>query len=75
MIADPPWVSTNEMREYPEDPLVAIDGGPDGLDVAHGCVEVASRVLIPIGLCLRKLGTIEQVEALTTYVKARDGCT
>ena len=72
VIADPPWVSTNEMREYPEDPLVAIDGGPDGLDVAHRCVEVASRVLSPRGLCLLQLGTVEQVEALATYVKARD---
>ena len=72
VIADPPWVSTNEVREYPGDPRVAIDGGPDGLDVAHRCVEVASRVLTPMGVCLLQLGTVEQVEALATYVQARD---
>ena len=72
VIADPPWVSTKEVREYPEDPLVAIDGGPDGLDVAHRCVDVASRVLTPMGVCLLQLGTVEQVEALAAYVRARD---
>jgi methylase of polypeptide subunit release factors len=72
VIADPPWVSTNDVRQYPEDPLVAIDGGPEGLDVAHRCVQVASRVLTPMGACLLQLGTAEQVDAVSAYVKTRE---
>ncbi len=32
VIADPPYVPTADVALYPEDPLGAIDGGPDGLD-------------------------------------------
>lgn len=32
VIADPPYVPSSEVHLYPEDPLRAIDGGPDGLD-------------------------------------------
>ena len=34
VIADPPWVRRAETGRYPEDPLLAIDGGDDGMDVA-----------------------------------------
>jgi release factor glutamine methyltransferase len=30
VIADPPWVPREEIVRYPEDPVTAIDGGPDG---------------------------------------------
>ncbi len=32
VIADPPYVPSAHVGLYPEDPLSAIDGGPDGLD-------------------------------------------
>ena len=32
VIADPPWVRRAEVGRFPEDPLLAIDGGDDGLD-------------------------------------------
>ena len=35
-------------------------------------MEVASRVLTPMGVCLLQLGTVEQVGAVTAYVDARD---
>jgi methylase of polypeptide subunit release factors len=31
VIADPPYVSSADVHLYPQDPLAAIDGGPDGL--------------------------------------------
>jgi methylase of polypeptide subunit release factors len=72
VIADPPWVPTGDVGAYPEDPPVAIDGGPEGLDVAHRCLDVASRVLTPAGTCLLQIGTAEQVDALAAYVEQRD---
>ena len=32
VVADPPYVPSADVGLYPEDPLGAIDGGPDGLD-------------------------------------------
>ena len=72
VIADPPWVPSSSVGDYPEDPLMAIDGGPEGLDVAHRCIEVASRVLTPAGACLLQIGAAEQVEALAAYVAEHD---
>jgi methylase of polypeptide subunit release factors len=62
VIADPPWVPTAETERYPEDPLVAIDGGPDGLELARRSLEVARRHLAPAGLMLLQLGSLEEAE-------------
>ena len=64
VIADPPWVSRAEVGRFPEDPVLAIDGGPDGLDVARECMHVVRRHLAPGGSALLQLGTVAQVEAL-----------
>lgn len=64
VIADPPWVRRAETRTFPEDPVVAIDGGLDGLDVARSCVRAASEHLLPGGAMLLQLGTVGQVEVL-----------
>lgn len=64
VIADPPWVRRSDTRRYPEDPLTAIDGGPDGLDVARECVHVVGLHLVPGGMALLQLGSAEQVESL-----------
>lgn len=66
VIADPPWVRSDEVDRYPEDPLRAIDGGADGLDLARHCVEVARGHLSPGGSLILQLGTARQVDALTT---------
>jgi methylase of polypeptide subunit release factors len=68
VIADPPWVPTAEVGRHPADPVVAIDGGPHGLDLAHRCIDVAARVLTGGGCCLLQLGTSEQVQAITTHL-------
>jgi release factor glutamine methyltransferase len=64
VIADPPWVRRTETGRYPEDPLLAIDGGDDGMDVAWACLDAARLHLVPAGSLLLQLGTVEQVEAL-----------
>ena len=64
VIADPPWVPGAETGRFPEDPLTAIDGGPDGLDVARACLRVVAGHLVPGGAAVLQLGTREQAERL-----------
>ncbi|MFL6155762.1 MAG: RsmD family RNA methyltransferase [Marmoricola sp.] len=64
MILDPPWVPAHQTGTFPEDPLVAIDGGADGLDVARACLVVAAEHLAPGGRAVLQVGTAEQVELL-----------
>lgn len=64
VVADPPWVSSAEVGRFPEDPLLAIDGGADGLAVARLCLEVAAGHLLPGGLLLVQLGDDAQADAL-----------
>ena len=61
VIADPPWVRRVDTGRFPEDPLLAIDGGDDGLDVARACLRAAGRHLVPGGSLVLQLGTLEQV--------------
>jgi release factor glutamine methyltransferase len=64
VIADPPWVPRGEVSSFPEDPPVAIDGGPDGLDVARGCLRVIERHLAEDGEALLQLGSDDQATTL-----------
>lgn len=64
IIADPPWVPRAGTAQFPEDPLGAIDGGDDGLDVARSCIGVIDRHLALGGSALLQLGTAAQAEQL-----------
>jgi methylase of polypeptide subunit release factors len=66
VIADPPWVPGAETGRFPEDPLLAIDGGDDGLEIARACLVVIADHLAPRGSALLQLGTAEQAAALST---------
>lgn len=64
VIADPPWVPSPETVRFPEDPPLAIDGGPYGVTAARGCLRVAARHLLPGGDVVLQVGSREQVERL-----------
>lgn len=64
VVADPPWVPRADTGRFSEDPLLAIDGGDDGLEVAWACVAAASRHLLPGGTAILQLGTTEQAAAV-----------
>lgn len=64
VVADPPWVPSAEIGRFPEDPVLAIDGGAGGLDVARACLDAAARALRPRGSLLLQLGNDAQAEAL-----------
>ena len=64
VIADPPWVPREQTSQFPEDPLTAIDGGADGLDVARACLSVIAAHLAPGGSAVLQLGTRAQADVL-----------
>ena len=86
VIADPPWVQRESVPRFPDDPAMAIDGGPDGLDIATSCLRVAEQHLVHGASLLLQVGSPKQVEQVSgrardlgvslTMVEARhlDGC-
>lgn len=71
VIADPPWVPAADTGRFPEDPLLAIDGGADGLETARLCLAVAERHLTPGGVLLLQLGDKEQADRLLAEQSGR----
>lgn len=60
ILADPPWVPTTAVGRYPDDPVHAIDGGADGLEVMRRCLTAIGRHLAPGGSAVVQLGTLRQ---------------
>lgn len=75
IIADPPWVPTAGIGEFPEDPSIAIDGGTDGLDLARTCCAVIDQHLAEDGSAIVQLGTVEQAEVLDDHLARELGST
>ncbi|MGJ9406381.1 methyltransferase [Nesterenkonia aurantiaca] len=67
IVADPPWVRSADTSMFPEDPILAIDGGDDGLDLARTCVDLIDRHLSAGGSGLLQLGNTAQSETIATY--------
>ncbi|MDQ4114173.1 MAG: class I SAM-dependent methyltransferase [Actinomycetota bacterium] len=72
VIADPPWVPTAQVERYPEDPLMAIDGGIDGMLVAEKCLATTARHLSPGGAAVLQLGTTGQSDRVLEMVEGSD---
>ncbi len=70
IIADPPWVPSSDIGQFPEDPEIAIDGGDDGLDLARACIRVIGGHLMVGGAAVLQLGNLDQAEALTDLAKS-----
>lgn len=68
VIADPPWVPRDEMADHPDVPVHTIDGGSEGLELIRTCVQIIGRHLAPGGSAVLQVGTLDQLEAVSTYV-------
>lgn len=64
IIADPPYVPSSDVEQYPDDPAPTIDGGVDGLDGARCCLDVAASHLDDHGLFILQLGTFGQAHQI-----------
>lgn len=70
VLADPPWVPHADVGRFPDDPLVAIDGGAEGLEIARVCVRTIGRHLAEGGAAILQVGTTAQVERLADDLAA-----
>lgn len=64
VIADPPYIPSAEITAFPDDPVVAIDGGADGLDLVAECLAVAAAHLLPDGEVVLQVRGDEQAGAV-----------
>jgi release factor glutamine methyltransferase len=62
IIADPPYLPTAAVARWPEDPIAAIDGGADGLDLVKACLAVAAEHLTASGSLLLQVGGPAQAD-------------
>ena len=72
IVADPPWVRTSDVGRFPEDPVSAIDGGDDGLDLARACLDVIDRHLVVGGSALLQVGPLGQAQRVAALVASYD---
>jgi methylase of polypeptide subunit release factors len=68
IVADPPYLPTVDVARWPDDPVSAIDGGADGLDLATVCLRVASDHLLPGGSLLLQVAGQSQARAVAGIV-------
>lgn len=71
IIADPPWVRHEDLQQFPADPVFAIDGGEDGLQIARSCLLAAEVCLHAGGSLLLQLGTTGQVAHVRRWLDRR----
>jgi methylase of polypeptide subunit release factors len=74
IVADPPYVPSADVRAWPMDPVIAIDGGADGLDQVRSCIDVAERHLGSGGSLLLQVAGPEQADEVSRLLADRTGC-
>jgi len=67
VVADPPYIPTVQTAHFPQDPLTAIDGGADGLELARLCLDVSGRHLTSPGALVLQVRDDDQARALMSY--------
>jgi methylase of polypeptide subunit release factors len=70
VLADPPYVPSEETAQFPEDPEHAIDGGRDGLDGFRACLPVAARLLRAGGILVLQVRGPRQADEVAALASA-----
>ncbi len=68
VIADPPYLPSRAVAAFPDDPVFAVDGGEDGLDLIRSCLRTAERVLAPSGTLLLQVWGEDQAREVQRRV-------
>ena len=69
ILADPPYLPTADIARWPDDPISAIDGGADGLDLTRACLQVAADHLTPGGAMLLQVAGETQARAVRAILR------
>jgi release factor glutamine methyltransferase len=77
VVSNPPYIPTADIpglevgvRDY--EPHLALDGGPDGLDMVRGLVEQSVPLLKPGGHLILEIGTAQE-EPVRSLIEAQSG--
>jgi release factor glutamine methyltransferase len=77
IVSNPPYIPTAEIprlepgvRDY--EPRLALDGGPDGLDMVRGLIEQSIPLLRPGGHLILEIGTAQE-QPVRAFIEAQDG--
>jgi release factor glutamine methyltransferase len=75
IVSNPPYIRSHDIEGLPRevrqfDPLVALDGGSDGLDAYRVILPSAARFLAPGGWLLVEIGVGQAADVLALAVKA-----
>jgi methylase of polypeptide subunit release factors len=71
ILADPPYLRSDDVARWPGDPVTAIDGGADGLELIHACLAVAAEHLDADGVLLLQVAGPAQDAEIANLVAAR----
>lgn len=71
VLADPPYLRSADTGCFPDDPVRAIDGGPDGMRLVWPCLDAVRHRMSPRGTSLLQLRNVEQVQQVVDAVDAR----
>lgn len=69
VIADPPYLPSDSVGRWPDDPPEAIDGGPDGLRLVRQCLAVAAAHVAEGGAVLLQTAGRAQNDVITEYLR------
>lgn len=72
ILADPPYLPSAGVGRFPDDPPLAVDGGPDGLDLVRACLTVAGRHLAADGFVLLQVAGPPQARAVVDVTAGPD---
>lgn len=72
ILADPPYLRSAGVGRFPGDPPLAVDGGPDGLQVVRACLAVAARHLAAEGFVLLQVAGPAQARAVVDFTAGAD---
>jgi release factor glutamine methyltransferase len=68
ILADPPYLASNDVSRWPNDPPSAIDGGVDGLELVQVCLHTAHRHLSPGGFLILQVAGESQARAVAALL-------
>jgi len=69
VIADPPYLRSDEVGEYPDDPAHAVDGGPDGLQEIARALRVIAAHTTTGAVSLLQVRGPGQSEAIASLIQ------